>query len=140
MNKQLLGYYSHNVKIHNTEKEKRELQFIKQRFDGFIINPYSDFKNSNPFEMNVNFRAIEKMNFLIVSSLNGTISRSSFYEVKQALEMGIPVYEIQAVARTYKIKKVVKLRVISERNLLAFAKLISYPFINNQLKNNKYLK
>jgi hypothetical protein len=140
MEKQILGYYSHNVKIHKTEREKREIRFIGQRFKGFVVNPYSDLKGKNPYEMNVNFRAIERMNFLIVSALNGTISRSSYYEVKQALEMRIPVFEIQAVANTFKIKRVVKLVTVSERNLSAFGKLVSMPSTNIELKNNKYLK
>jgi hypothetical protein len=54
--------------------------------------------------------------------------------------MRIPVFEIQAVANTFKIKRVVKLVTVSERNLSAFGKLVSMPSTNIELKNNKYLK
>lgn len=140
MERQILGYYSHNVKIHKTEREQRELRFIEQRFKGLIVNPYSDLKGMNPYEMNLNFRAIETMDYLVVSNHNGTISRSSFFEVKQALEMRIPVFEIQPVANTFRIRKVNRVTPVSERNLSAYAKLESLPFINNQIKNNKYFK
>jgi hypothetical protein len=140
MENQILGYYSHNIKIYRTEREKRELQFIEQRFKGFVINPHSDLKGKNPYEMNLNFRAIEKMNYIIVSSHNGTISKSSYCELIQALEMRIPIFEIQAVANTFKIKKVVKIVKVSEQNLSTYAKIVSLPLSINELKNNKYLK
>lgn len=140
MEKQILGYYSHNIKIYRTEREKREFRFIEQRFKGFVVNPYSDLKGNNPFEMNVHFRAIEKMNYLIVSPHNGSISRSTYFEVKQALEMKIPVFEIQPVASTFRIRKVKKVTPITVNNLSAFAKIESLPFLNYQLKNNKYFK
>lgn len=140
MEKQILGYYSHNIKIYRTEREKREFQFIEQRFKGFVINPYSDLKSKNPFEMNVHFRAIEKMDYLIVSTHNGTISRSTYYEVKQALEMKIPVFEIQPVSSTFRIRKVKKVTPNTVNSLSAFAKIESLPFLNYQLKNNKYFK
>ena len=140
MEKQILGYYSHKRKIFKTEREKREQRFIENKFKGFIINPYSDLTAKNPFEWNVHFRAIDKMDFLIVSTLNGTVSRSSFYEVNQALERRIPVFEIQAVANTFIIKKVNKLIPVSNRNLSAFAKLVSRSLSMVELENNKYLK
>lgn len=135
MEKQVLGYYSHAKEKFNTKREADEYSFIYRTFRGFVIDPNKDLKTDNPFEANVNINLIYKINFMVVSATNGTIGRGSFYEVKQALLMQIPVYEIFSVGRGFKIRNVISLGVVSEKNHLRYAKLISS---SNQLKNKKY--
>lgn len=124
---QVLGYYSHSKEKFNTIREALEYEYIKRTFRGFVINPNTDLKTQNPFEMNVNFSLIYKMNFMVVSATKGTIGRCSFWEVKQALTMKIPVFEIYSAGRSFKYRKVVGLKQISEKNHLRYAKLISKP-------------
>ena len=125
--RQILGYYSHQNNI-NPKREEYEYQNIRSRYKGFIINPSNDFAAPNPFEMNIYWRVIEQVSYIIVSTVNSKIGRTSFYEVKQGLRQGIPVHEIYSVGRAFRYRKVIGLEVVSEKNLKNYAKLISVPF------------
>ena len=133
----ILGYYSHPLNI-SSKREFDEYQNIKSRYKGIILNANKDIATSNPFEMNVYWRVIEKVNYIIVSAINGKIGRCSYYEVKQGLTQGIPVHEIYSVGRGFRYRKVIGLEIISEKNLKKYAKLICVPMNNIILPKNNY--
>jgi hypothetical protein len=131
---QVLGYYSHQSNI-SAKREAEEYLNIIRIYKGLIINPNQYYNVPNPYQINVYWRVLEKVNYIIVSAVNGKIGRTSFYEVKQGLLQGIPVHEIFAIGRGFKFRKVVGLQIVSKKNLMGYAKLVCIP-----LKNDPYLK
>jgi hypothetical protein len=124
--KQVIGYYSHQSNI-SSKREADEYRNIISRYKGLVINPTKEFKFSNPFEINIFWRLIQSVNYIIVSADNGKIGRTSFYEVKQGLLQGIPVHEIYAVGRGFKSRKVIGLEVVSPKNYKKYAVLKTVP-------------
>lgn len=133
----ILGYYSHPLNI-SSKKEFEEYQSIINRYKGAVLNPTKEIATPNPFEMNVYWRVIEQVNYIIVSTINGKIGRCSYYEVKQGLNQGIPVHEIYAVGKSFKYRKVIGLEITSEKNLKKYSKLICVPMKNIISPKNNY--
>lgn len=77
--KQLLGFWSHPQSTFNTKRELIIYDYITSKYKGFVINPNQYFKTPNPFEMNIFWRAIQQIDFMLVSTNNGKIGRASFY-------------------------------------------------------------
>jgi len=130
MNKPILGYFSHSPKLFNTEREVREYDFISQLYKSFIISPNIHLVYKKMSVYNQYFQLLEIIDFLVVSTFNGTIGRGSFYEVNQALERNIPVHEIYSVGKGYKIRKVIGVKELQDNNLTSYAKLTTIPLKN----------
>jgi hypothetical protein len=120
-----LGFYSHNFKTFNTLEETKQYNWIRQEFNGFIINPNVHLIEKNPFVLNQYWQTIDRINFLVVSAYRNKIDRANFYEIKQSLLNRINVYEIYKDGKTYAIRKVIGLKVVNEKNLSAYAVLIN---------------
>ncbi len=133
MNKPLLGYFSHSTKTFNTAREAREYDFLSQLDNCFIIAPniHLFFKKTSIYNQYI--QLIDIVDFMVVSAYNGTIGRGSYYEVRQALERKIPVFEIYPVGIRYKLRKVVAVDVLPVNNISSYAKLKS-----TSLKNFSY--
>jgi hypothetical protein len=133
MRKPLLGYYSHSTKTFNTARELKEYDYISKLYNCFIISPniHLVFKKMSVY--NQYQQLIDTVDFMVVSAYNGTIGRSSYYEVRQALEREIPVFEIYPVGIGYKLRKVVAVDVLQVNNISSYAKLTS-----TSLKNFSY--
>lgn len=124
MNK-ALGFYSHNFKIFNTLEETNQYNWIRQKFNGFVINPNVHFIEKNPFVINQYWQTINRINFLVVSAYRNKIDQASYYEIKQCLLNRINVYELYKTGKSYAIRKVIGLKVVNEKNLSAFAILVN---------------
>jgi hypothetical protein len=133
MNKPLLGYYSHSTKIFNTPREVKEYDFISGLHNCFVIAPniHLSFKKTSIYNQYI--LLIDVIDFMIVSAYNGTIGRGSYYEVKQALESNIPVYEIYPVGIGFKLRIVVSADLLPASKNSSYAKLTS-----TSLKNFSY--
>lgn len=127
--KQVLGYYSHQSNI-SAKREAQEYLSIESIYKGLIINPSKDFKIPNPYEINIYWRVLVRVNYIIVSAVNGKVGRTSYYEVKQGLQQGIPVHEIYAVGRGYKFRKVIGIEVVSPNDYKKYAVLKTTPLIS----------
>ena len=130
MKKTLLGYYSHSTKIFNTAREVKEYEFISKLNNCFVIAPniHLSFKKTSIYNQYI--LLIDIIDFMIVSAYNGVIGRGSYFEVKQALERGIPVYEICPVGIGFKLKIVVSADVLPASKISTYAKLTSTPIKN----------
>lgn len=130
MNKPLLGYFSHSTKTFNTAREAREYDFLSKLHNCFIIAPniHLLFKKTSIYNQYI--QLIEIVDFMVVSNYNGTIGRGSYYEIRQALERKIPVYEIYPVGIGYKLRKVVAVYVLPVNNISSYAKLAAIPLKN----------
>lgn len=130
MYKPLLGYFSHSTKIFNTAREAKEYDYISKLYDCFIISPniHLVFKKMSVY--NQYQQLIDTVDFVVVSAHNGTIGRGSYYEIRQALERKIPVFEIYPVGIGYKLRKVVSLDLLPVNNISSYAKLKSITLKN----------
>jgi len=125
MTKQILGFYSHNFKIFNTLEETKQYNYIRQNFNGMVINPNTQLKEKNPLILNKYWGTIDKINFLVVAAYRKKIDRASYYEAKQCLFNRINVYELYKAGNTYATRKVVGLKVVNEKNLSAYVVLVN---------------
>ena len=130
MDKPILGFFSHSPKTFNTAKEYKEYVFISRLYNSFIISPNIHLVYKKMSVYNQYLQLIELIDFMVVSSLNGTIGRGSYYEVKQALERNIPVHEIYPVGNSFKIRKAIAVNIIPNNNISSFAKLATIPLKN----------
>lgn len=121
--KQIIGYYSHSRKKFNTKQEAIEHEFIKNSFNAFVVCPNKDLHTENPLEMNLNYYFLFKIHFLVVSGTSGLISKTSFWEVKQAITRNIPIYELFRVGKTFEFRRVVGLKIVNEDSDVKFGKL-----------------
>ena len=125
MTNKALGFYSHNFKIFNTLEETKQYNWIRQKFNGFVINPNIHLIEKNPFVINQYWQTINRINFLVVSAYRNKIDQASYYEIKQCLLNRINVYELYKAGKSYAIRKVVGLKVENEKNLSAYAVLVN---------------
>lgn len=130
MNKPILGFYSHSPKTFNTPKEVKEYVFISRLYNSFIISPNIHLVYKKMSVYNQYLQLIDLIDFMVVSSLNGTIGRGSYYEVRQALERNIPVHETYPVGNSFKIRKVIAVNIIPNNNISSYAKLTTIPLKN----------
>jgi hypothetical protein len=133
MNKPLLGYFSHSTKTFNTAREVKEYEYISKLNNCFIISPniHLFFKKTSIYNQYI--QLINTIDFMVVSAYNGTIGRGSYYEIRQALEIKIPVFEIYPVGVGFKLRKVVSVDVLPVNNITSYAKLTA-----KSLKNIHY--
>lgn len=130
MNKVLLGYFSHSPKTFNTAREVKEYDFLSKLNNCFILSPNIHLLFNKTSIYNQYAQLINVIDFLVVSAYNGTISRGSYYEVNQALEREIPVFELYPVGIGFKLKKVVAVDVIPANKITSYAKLTSVSLKN----------
>ena len=130
MNKPLLAYFSHSTKTFNTAREVKEYDFLSRLHNCFIIAPNIHLFYKKTSIYNQYSHLIDTIDFMVVSAYNGTIGRSSYYEVRQALEREIPVFEIYPVGIGYKLRKVVAADVLPVNNISSYAKL-KYTSLKN---------
>ena len=133
MNKPLFAFFSHSTKTFNTAREVKEYDFLNKLNNCFIISPNIHLFYKKTSIYNQYSQLIDIVDFMVVSAYNGTIGRSSYYEVRQALERKIPVFEIYPVGIGYKLRKVVAADVLPVNNISSYAKLKS-----TSLKNFSY--
>jgi hypothetical protein len=130
MNKPLLGYFSHSTKTFNTAREVKEYEYISKLNNCFIISPniHLFFKKTSIYNQYI--QLINTIDFMVVSAYNGTIGRGSYYEIRQALEIKIPVFEIYPVGVGFKLRKVVSVDVLPVNNITSYAKLTAISLKN----------
>jgi hypothetical protein len=82
-------YFAHSMLSYNTEKERRELGFIKARFPNTIC-PNRDIGRAQrgmPAYLNI----VAWADRVVVTDYEGYVGRGVHDEVKHALHLGIPV-------------------------------------------------
>jgi hypothetical protein len=121
----LFGYFSHSTKTFNTAREVKEYNFLNKLNNCYIIAPNLHLHYKKTSIYNQYSQLIKIVDFIIVSTYNGTISRGSYYEIRQALERKIPAFEIYPVGIGYKLRKVVAVDVLPVNNISSYAKLTS---------------
>jgi len=130
MNKPLLGYFSHSTKTFNTAREVKEYNYISKLHNCYIIAPNIHLFYKKTSVYNQYSQLINVVDFVIVSAYNGAIGRGSYYEIRQALEIKIPVFEIYPVGVGFKLRKVVAVDVLPVNNISSYAKLTAISIKN----------
>ncbi|WP_339836072.1 hypothetical protein [uncultured Flavobacterium sp.] len=117
-----LAYYSHSVKTYNSDKEKKEYDFLKKIIKGHVICPNQHIGKLESSEIYQNI--IKKVDCVFVSDNEGFIGKGSYNECLNALENNIPVFVIKNKNNNLELEKVTKIIQVSEYNLFQFGKII----------------
>ena len=100
--KVLRVYYAHAICLYDTEREKKEVKVIRERFnDPEIINPVNYPNNSS---MEFYFRLVDKCQIVVFSCLLEKITSGVGKEVNYALTKGKKVYMLLNETHFYPIK------------------------------------
>lgn len=83
-------YYAHSMKIYNTPREDRELEFIRKIFQN-VICPNSDIGDTSK-GMRTYLKIVKWAEIVIASEYKGHIGGGVYAEVSRALFSKIPVY------------------------------------------------
>lgn len=126
----LFGYFSHSTKTFNTAREVKEYNFLSKLHNCYIIAPNIHLFYKKTSVYNQYSQLINVVDFVIVSAYNGTINRGSYFEIRQALEIKIPVFEIYPVGIGFKLRKVVEVDVLPVNNISSYAKLTAISIKN----------
>ena len=97
-------YYAHAICLYGTEREKKEMMLIRERFkDAEIINP----ANYPDHSMDFYLRLVDKCQIVVFSRLSGKVTSGVGKEVKLALDTDKDVYVLNE-ASLFPIKSPVK--------------------------------
>ncbi len=76
-------YYAHSLQVYNTKREKRELRFLKKKFDE-VCNPNTEIIWDNATKMKPYFEAVKKSDIVVVSEYMSHIGKGVYEEIKTA--------------------------------------------------------
>lgn len=126
-----LAYYSHSVRTYNSDKEKKEYDFLKTIIKGHIICPNQHIGKLESSEIYQNI--IKKVDCVFVSENEEFVGKGSYNECLNALENNIPVFVIKNKNNNLELELVTKLIQVSEYNLFQYGEIISKGVNQNQL-------
>lgn len=93
--KVLRVYYAHAICLYGTEREKKEMRLIRERFkDAEIINP----ANYPDHSMDFYIRLVDKCHIVVFSRLLGKVTSGVGKEVNFALDKDKNVYMLNEVS------------------------------------------
>ena len=93
--KVLRVYYAHAICLYGTEREKKELVLIREKFkDTEIISP-ANYQNR---PMDFYLRLVDKCHIVVFSRLLGKVTAGVGKEVNHALKKGKDVYMLNEVS------------------------------------------
>jgi len=100
-------YYTHAMLLYGTKKEKEEQEQILQRFPNCaLVNP-SKLERPEDDGMEFYKNILARCDSLVFSRLVGRVTAGVGIEIKHALSLGKPVYELRS-AKLFRVKKPVK--------------------------------
>ena len=86
-------YYSHSMSIYNTERERRELEFLRSLSDR-VICPNNGIGKSQVGERTY-LKIVEWADLVVVSVVDGKITSGVRAEMREAFTLNIPVKLIE---------------------------------------------
>jgi hypothetical protein len=100
-------YYAHAMLLYGTKREKEELKQIIRRFPNYtLVNP-STLEPPEDGGMDFYKNIVARCDSLVFSRLAGEVTAGVGIEIKHALSLGKPVYELRS-AKLFRVKKAVK--------------------------------
>lgn len=126
-----LAYYSHSVRTYNSDKEKKEYDFLKTIIKGHVICPNQHIGKLESSEIYQNI--IKKVDCVFVSDNEGFIGKGSYNECLNSLENNIPVFVIKNKNNNLELEEVTKLIQVSEYNLFQYGQLVTKRVNQNEL-------
>lgn len=85
------AYYAHSMHIYNSPREKKELAYLRRRFN--VLCPNNDIGHITPFSKYLRISAWADV--VVVSEYKGYVGRGVYEEVEQALKLKQTVYCIR---------------------------------------------
>ncbi len=100
-------YYAHAIYLYGTKREKQEQRQIIRSFPNCtLVNP-SKLKRLEDDGMDFYKNIVAGCDSLVFSRLAGRVTTGVGIEIKHALSLGKPVYELRS-AKLFRVKKPVK--------------------------------
>ena len=100
-------YYAHAIWLYGTKREKEELEQILRRFPNCtLVNP-SKLKRPEEDGMEFYKNIVAGCDSVVFSRLAGQVTAGVGIEIKHALSLGKPVYELRS-AKLFRVRKPVK--------------------------------
>lgn len=96
-------YYAHSKLIYDSERENKELSFLKKKFN--LIDPNGDIGERGSIEPYL--KVISTCNMVICSEYKEHIGRGVFEEVLFALNKGIKVFCLKKKIGMFYLSKVI---------------------------------
>jgi len=107
-------YYGHSMKMYNTNTEREELRFLRERFPN-VICPNNDIGDSSR-GMRVYLKIVAWSDLVIVSEFKSHIGHGVFDEVSLALKLNKSVYCLRKVNDAFKFYRITDLVIIDQND------------------------
>ena len=104
-------YYAHSLLIYNTLREKRELKFLKRKYNN-ICNPNGEIKWYGSIIPYLN--KVKESNIVIFSEYKNFIGKGVYLEIKTALENNIQVLCLRKKLLQYKLFTIKKIKLFNQ--------------------------
>ena len=98
-------YYAHSLQIYNTKREKRELRFLKRKFNE-VCNPNTDIIWDNRTKMQLYLKTVRNSDVIVVSEYMNHAGKGVYEEIKTALRNNILVLCLRKRFFKYKLQQV----------------------------------
>lgn len=109
--KRLRAYFAHSMKDYDTEKENRELQFLRKAFN--VICPNRDIGDLYPFSRY--FNLVRWADIVVVSEHEGYLTAGVYNEATYAIQNNIEVFLIHPSTTDYTLLGVAKIEKVGTR-------------------------
>jgi len=96
-------YYSHSMKIYDTEREKKEFEFLEEKY-GKVLNPNGDIEWQGSMQPYI--EAVKESDMVVLSEYANHIGHGVFDEALAALDDGKPVMVLRKVEDGFFLQKV----------------------------------
>ena len=108
-------YYAHSKLIYNTKREKKELQFLRNKFTS-VCNPNTDITWDNTTKMEPFFKAVKNSDIIIISEYKKHIGKGVYDEIKLAINSHISVLCLRKKLFKYRLHQVASVELVDEKN------------------------
>jgi hypothetical protein len=108
---ELIVYYAHSMKIYGSDREKKEIAYIKKKFKS-VVNPAVDLIWQGSMELY--FKAVKESDIVICSEYEKHIGKGVFDEIFTALLLEKKVFCIRKLGRGYKLLEVSRVEVVDK--------------------------
>lgn len=105
-------YYSHSLRIYNSERETNELNFLKTKFSK-VLCPNNDIGEASK-GMQTYLNIVQWADIVAVSEYQGFIGRGVFDEIETAFKNKIPVKLIKPHGTTFKLYDVTGMQLFND--------------------------
>ncbi len=117
-------YYAHSIKIYGSQRELRELTFLRSRFPkANVICPNNDLGQLGSLKDYLNI--VDGCLILVASEYNNHIGKGVYHEVARAISNQVQVFVIREKESVFSLKEVTGIKIKNRSDIaVKYGKLI----------------